>query len=232
MSTTSLKVLIRKRAARYRLVSWSSILLILASLAAGTWFFIYASDLSLQDARRRAGFKAIRIGELQASETREEWNLDRLRKQLEKEIAGQAGSGTVGKGVVASGIMKDIEKQQFELEKIRKEKSDLFADEVKGLKDASALSPVFINTVLTRILVVGLLAYFVQLLSGQYRYAHRLASHLDNIADAVELHEAGVPHAQLAALLKATSPDAIDFGGKTELQISALTELLKRQVAK
>lgn len=232
MSTTTLRTQIRKRAARYRLISWSSLILILASLAAGTWFFVYASDLSLKDATRQAEFRAVQIGALTAREKKETENLDVLRGRLQAEIRGQSGSGVQGKGPVALGLENEITRQQYELEKVRKEMSDLLSDQVKDSKAASVLSPQFINTVLTRVLVVVLLAYFVQLLSGQYRYAHRLASHLDNTADAIELHEAGVPQDQLAALLKATSPDAIDFGGKSELQVSVLTDLLKRQASK
>ncbi len=88
-------------------------------------------------------------------------------------------------------------------------------------------SPQFINTVLTRVLVVVLLAFFVQLLAGQYRYALRMASHLDTTADAVELQLAGVGHQDLVAILKATTPAGIDFTGKSDLQVSLLTDLIK-----
>ena len=220
---------IRLRAKRLRVVSWSMLVLIFASLGAGTWFFINASSLSLSDDLRQAESRAQQIDILRAREKAVGSLLDRLRIELQAELQNPA---TPGRGAMAKRLEEQTAQTEHDLSLNRKSIDDIASKQAQDAKVPAVISTQFINTVLTRVLVVILLGYLVQLLAGQYKYALRMASHLDSTADAIELHLSGGASLDLVTLIKALSPSGVDFTGKSELQLSLLTEMLKNAGSK
>jgi len=156
--------------------------------------------------------------------------LEKLKDDYFLEINGTSGSRKMGYGPVAEHKKNEMSSMEERIHDLRLLREKLINDNnvvENGKNSSPVLSVQFINTTMTRILVISLLVFLVRILSNQYKYTMRMSSHFHSIADAIELlSDEKIDHKLLVSLVKGMNTGNFNFSEKAEVPMGLLAELL------
>jgi len=172
---------VRRRSARLQVASWMSLTLVIIVVSGGAVFFWYAGSIAAADATATAPaeYQVLLRQEKDLKDA-----VDNYQQQIQSTILRRDGTGA-GCGPVCADLMRRSDSLRAELTSTRTRIAEI--DRTKSSPSVEPItSSTFINTTLTRILVVALLVFLVQILASQYRYSLRMSHHFDQVADAIE----------------------------------------------
>jgi len=200
-TTTRIIASFRDRAEKLQTASLCILIIILISLAAGTYLFVFSGNIAIRDV---TSLKAVRPN---------------------KTLLPQIGfEGTNTTGMVFDNYNERIKRLEAEISNKRNYQQNNEQNQIY-----------LISTVTTKIGSVMILLFLVQILVTLYRYNTRLSAYYDARADALEL-VSGQSIADLEQIIKALSPEGIDFGktpsSPAEQAVELAKEILSRDRSK